>query len=342
MNIYKKYPIYACLIILLALFSACSKDNIEPEPEHIPDWIEIKGKSEFDLFNDIYFLNDNFGLISGTSGTLLKTPDGGSTWKKMDVGTEITLSRTSGLDEKTFAAAGNSLFVTTDQGNSFSEIISLQDVGRISDIKFINKQLWYVVGGNRVYKTIDGGTNWNLIYSIESLNLYRMHFTSANTFYVFGGNHWNNWMGTGEIWSYGFLSKTTDGGDNWVEFQDSIIISTELFGISFINDNVGYVTNGFKEIYKTTDGGYHWTYINSSDFSPGGLLFINEHTGYCPSGKKLYKTTDGGANWKVDLDLDSLEFSSIQKIIKTENYLYVLDFVGRVFKKSKTNYDNNY
>lgn len=297
MNIYKKYPIYAYLIILLALFSACSKDNFEPEPPYIPDWTEIKGKSELNIFYDIYFTDDNFGLISGSSGSLLKTTDGGSTWQKLDAGTEITLFRTSGLDENIFAAEGNSLFVTTDQGNSFSEVISLQDIGRIHDIKFINQQLWYVVGGNRVYKTIDGGTNWNLIYSIESLNLHKMHFTSANTCYVCGGNHWNNWMGTGEIDSYGFLSKTTDGGDNWVEFQDSIIISTELYGISFINDDVGYITNGFHEIYKTTDGGY---------------------------------------NWKVDFDLDSLQSSSIKKIIKTENYMYVLDFVGRVFKKSIT------
>lgn len=341
MNIYKKYPVYACLIILLALFPACSKNNFEPEPQYVPDWIEINGKSELNIFYDIYFLNDNYGLISGSSGILLKTTDGGSTWQKMDVGTEISLFQTSGLDENTFAAAGNSLYVTTDQGNSFSEIISLDVARGISSIKFITKHLWYVAGGNRVYKTIDGGANWDLIYS-PSLNLYRMHFTSANTFYVFGGAHWNSWMGSDEIDSDGFLSKTTDGGDNWVEFQDSIIISTELLGVSFINDNVGYMTNLSREIYKTTDGGYNWIYINSPDFYTFKMLFINEQTGYCPSRKKLYKTTDGGANWKVDLDLDSLQSSSIQKVIKTENYMYVLDFVGRVFKKSITIYDNNY
>jgi len=81
MNVYKKYPVYTCLIILLALFSACSENNFEPEPQYLPDWTEVKGKSEFNLFYDIYFLNDNFGLISGTSGTLLKTPDGGANWK---------------------------------------------------------------------------------------------------------------------------------------------------------------------------------------------------------------------------------------------------------------------
>jgi len=81
MNVYKKYPVYGCLIILLALFSACSENNFEPEPQYLPDWTEIKGKSELNIFYDIYFLNDNFGLISGTSGTLLKTPDGGANWK---------------------------------------------------------------------------------------------------------------------------------------------------------------------------------------------------------------------------------------------------------------------
>ena len=71
------------------------------------------------------------------------------------------------LDENIFAAAGNSLFVTTDQGNSFSEIISL-DVG-ISDINFINKQLWYVAGYNSVYKPTDGGANWEVDLDLDSL-----------------------------------------------------------------------------------------------------------------------------------------------------------------------------
>ncbi|VAW24230.1 hypothetical protein MNBD_BACTEROID01-585 [hydrothermal vent metagenome] len=323
------------IFLTILIISACSKNNIKPEPQYLPDWTEVKVKSDNISFFDIYFLNDNFGLICGSSGTLLKTIDGGTTWQKMELGTDISFFRTSALDENTFAAGGKSLFATTDQGNSFSEITKPQDVKNISDIKFIDEQLWYVIGGNRVYKIIDAGTHWELIYNPTPYFLKGMLFTSAETCYTFGGETISDWI-DGEIYSSGFLSKTTDSGGTWVEFQDSIITSAELMGISFINNNIGYFTNYFGEIYKTTNGGNNWTHVDSTGTWITNLLFINEHTGYYPKGKKLYKTTDGGANWEIDLDLDSLQLS-FSKIINTENYLYLLNEDGSVFKKSNIN-----
>jgi photosystem II stability/assembly factor-like uncharacterized protein len=316
------------IFLILLLFSACSKDN--PELPYFSDWTEIKAKAESGAFSDIYFLNDNFGIICGTSGTLLKTTDGGLSWYEEGLETDILLDVAFILDENTFAAGGDhSLFFIKDEANYFKEYSTPKE---INGIMMLTNKLWYIHGFDNIFKTTDAGVNWNLIYNSPDFLLRGMVFTSSGTCYAYGGGTASDWI-DGEILSSGFLSKTTDGGDNWVELQDSVITTAELMGTYFINNNTGYIANYFGEIYKTTDGGKNWNYIDSTGTWIDNLLFINEDTGYYPRIEKLYKTTDGGENWEIDLDMFSHE-TFIVKTIDTENYLYLLNGDGSVYKKS--------
>ena len=55
----------------------------------------------------------------------------------------------------------------------------------------------------------------------------------------------------------GTILKTTDGGNNW----EIITGETEddLYGVSFIDSNIGTVVGNFGAILRTTDAGSHWT-----------------------------------------------------------------------------------
>jgi hypothetical protein len=96
--------------------------------------------------------------------------------------------------------------------------------------------------------------------------------------------------------------------------------------IFFVNDSVGYLA-GYRNLYKTTDGGEHWSdvYQVTDEAVINELFFLNEKTGYATftltwgdeanpehSGGWL-KTSDAGISWeRVDLDaaVGSIFFTS--------------------------------
>lgn len=97
--------------------------------------------------------------------------------------------------------------------------------------------------------------------------------------------------------SYGRISKSTNGGLNWIDqsWQNNNGIS----GIFFINAQTGWAvgTNGL--IIKSTNGGTNWAQQTSN--TSGGLYcvqFINTMTGWIGGGwNNFLRTTNGGTNW---------------------------------------------
>ncbi|MEO8210003.1 MAG: T9SS type A sorting domain-containing protein [bacterium] len=93
------------------------------------------------------------------------------------------------------------------------------------------------------------------------------------------------------------LKRTGKGNFNTIP---SNITNTK--SVSFINPNTGYITTGYiptlgYDFYKTTNGGFDWTYINSTNASK--LYFYDEYFGFKLSNRMIYKTTDGGISWIV-------------------------------------------
>jgi len=87
-------------------------------------WEFTNEKDEF--FSAITFPSKSVGYVVGRTGTILKTQDGGTTWKRLR------------------------------NGNN-----PLQTRFFFNDVKFLTEDLGYIVGDNGVvWKTTDGGKNW--------------------------------------------------------------------------------------------------------------------------------------------------------------------------------------
>lgn len=87
-------------------------------------WEFTDEKDEF--FSSIVFPSKSVGYVVGRTGTILKTEDGGKTWKRLR------------------------------NGNN-----PLQTRFFFNDVKFLTEDLGYIVGDNGVIlKTTDGGKNW--------------------------------------------------------------------------------------------------------------------------------------------------------------------------------------
>ena len=202
------------------------------------------------------FLDTLRGFSVGDKGQIMKTTDGGVTWRI----TNMELAMPASL----------------------------------TDIKFYNNQIGYACGYyEAIYKTIDGGEHWRLLhykpgsssyttfeklYIYDSLTVYAggsvglffattnggatwqerkiagtahtiraMHFFSVDT-----GLYVNN--GT-----YGYIRKTNDGGYTW--FNDTIpgvAPNANFYDIKFLNRDTAFIC-GVGMILKTTDGGANWT-----------------------------------------------------------------------------------
>jgi photosystem II stability/assembly factor-like uncharacterized protein len=77
--------------------------------------------------------------------------------------------------------------------------------------------------------------------------------------------------------------------------------TADLRGISFLNENTGYVC-GAGTILKTTNGGINWVNINSINLLKlfTKIQAIDENIVYCVGMfNTIIKSTNGGANWDI-------------------------------------------
>ena len=74
----------------------------------------------------------------------------------------------------------------------------------------------------------------------------------------------------------------------------------ELFSISFVNADTGYVVGGCP-ILKTVDGGQHWIEQSYDDsiYGLNTIYFVNADIGYAVGDNAVLKTEDGGNRWNT-------------------------------------------
>ena len=245
----------------------------------------------------LFFVDSLNGWAAGASSCVLKTTDGGETWKEQFVPLPTTLRKIYFSDRnkgviiggEVWAPYSGSVLVTTDGGDTWVDrdpISYPNDTRGFNDLHFLNESVGYIAGFNGVYKTYNmgqtwlpkGGTGWATA----------IYFTDAQTGYL--GN------------TTGSLLKTTDGAGTWVEVAN--MHWTWHKDIKFVNSQVGWlVSTGLYDNYgiirKTTDGGLSWAVQDSQTntcynaiqiIDPLNVIVVGE------GGRILY-TTDGGSQW---------------------------------------------
>ena len=243
------------------------------------------------FYNSVKFANNELGFIVGSNGIILKTIDGGHSWTNLSE--EITLNGLRAINFPVNAQTGYiakyGILKTTDGGNTWIE----QNVeATVNKIKFLDNDTGYIVGDNgSIFKTINGGQNWEYVVSGIDQYLFDLEFpVNSMTGYVSGES--------------GKLAKTTDGGNTWTPIGS---FNKDIMAMCFPTDNqVGYVATAYQRIYKTINGGETWDLKfdgNIPGSSMADILFpFDTQTGYALSygnGSKILKTTDGGDNWQI-------------------------------------------
>ncbi len=319
------------------------------------NWNESLIQSDFTYFDAIYFTNPLIGHISVgkyRSVYIMRTTDGGMSWNKKDsLVSATTASRWYDIDfyDENFGVIvgdkKDAQRYTTDGGNTWLKSNPINDVffRDQKTVKWLNStdvislgegnEYWGVV--TPIYKSTDGGKTWNKKTQYPLNNYDRVkdsYFKNPFEGIAVGSNGF----------SLAYISKTTDGGENWYAsfltysfglkaiagYGDKVIVlgigshilisndfglswnlhkwftPNSIYGIQFIG-NKGFAITRYSDFYKTDDvDGNIWYYKSSAPmWESVAMQFINETTGFIlKENRHIVKTTDGGESWRTVLE----------------------------------------
>jgi photosystem II stability/assembly factor-like uncharacterized protein len=291
-------------------------------PEVLPQnfWEKINSPTS-KLLNSISFMDSLNGWVSGDSGLIIHTSNGGMDWETPYSNDSLNVVNIFFLNDQLGWAAASSQFYepygtyilkTTNGGiNWTSEYLRLGEA-YINSLCFLDSLTGFAVGYPQVFhRTTDGGTNWfkvNLDSSIAaSYPPISIKFYSPQYGFACGGVRDIK----GVIW------RTTNGGLNWKTVVDTLT-SEPLYDIH-IFDSLHVIAMGGDPEFGTsqvitTDGGETWEYTALGVFYfPFSIGFRTDVEGWVPMGeqRKFLYTSDSGENWAEIITPDSTDVSRI-------------------------------
>ncbi|KQC07127.1 MAG: hypothetical protein APR54_06355 [Candidatus Cloacimonas sp. SDB] len=170
---------------------------------------------------------------------------------------------------------------------------------------------------NEIYYTQDGGSNWDVIYTLEDSLEYFTSFQMVDDCFGWGTKVWrNNHHPYNRIISY---LRTNNGGNDWIDMTEYIPDLDVIEAFYFFNQDIGFFAGGIDpddhsaKIYKTIDGGYNWyltetppiyyEYPNLVTYQVIDFFFLDEYHGWAACAAWVdagltISTTDGGNTWE--------------------------------------------
>jgi photosystem II stability/assembly factor-like uncharacterized protein len=293
---------------------------------------------------------------SGTSGTFLRTIDGGKTWK---VGQVPDAEKLDFRDVEAFDA--NIAYLLSIGNGETSRVYKTIDGGETWKLQFKNTNekvfldafaFWDeqhgiamgdpVDGHFYLMATDDGGNSWKSIETskMPATKAGEAAFAASGTcllaqgksdvFLVSGGNAAR-------------VFRSTDRGLTWIASETPIINGTSgsgIFSIAISDAKTGVIVGGNYEkpnettnnLAFTTDAGKTWTLGSGLNGYRSGVAFINSKTLIAVGSNGSDISTDNGKNWK---NLDKENYNAVQA--KGKNAVWAVGAKGLVAKFTSQN-----
>jgi photosystem II stability/assembly factor-like uncharacterized protein len=287
-----------------------------------------------------------FSLFQGVLRENVVKADNGCSWSAVNTGLTNMWVQSLAIDPKNtntvYAGTHDGAFKSTNGGINWAQInnglTNLRVNCLVIDSQYTNTI--YAGTDEGIFKTIDGGQNWML--SSNGLKTAVVFPPYPSTYSLAIDHQYTNtiYAGTDEG-----IFKTIDGGQNWtwLNGNNSEIGAYQPFPGPYIwslaidsNDsNIIYATVGAEDrgVYKSTNSGQKWIWINNSAVIGYFVDFIiidpsNSNTIYAGG----FKSTDGGLNW-TQIGLTDVTVSSLVIDLTNTNIIYAGTKKG-VFKST--------
>ena len=267
-----------------------------------------------------------------------------------------------------FGAAGGGVWKTIDAGRTWQPLMQHQQASAVGalDISASDPNIIYVgtgqvafrydmLAGDGVYKSTDGGKTWTNVGLKKTQHIGRIIIDPTNPQRVLVAGLGNVFAPNNERGVF----LTTDGGATW---KKTLFVDDSTGGVDLASDpdapSIVYAamwqmqahpwldyfmpqTGPGSGIFKSTDGGEHWTRLTGHGLPSGEYGRIG--LGVAPGSKGqivyatiitsggangLYRSNDGGATWEYvnkDPGLANSYFSRVTVDPTNPNTVYVMD-----------------
>jgi YD repeat-containing protein len=264
-----------------------------------------------DDLHAVAFVGDNVGAAVGANQTILRTTDGGASWKRI-MGPDKSDDFASvifGNDKLGYVRNGftGGLFRTQDAGASWTAFVNPNPSGLYSIKGFSahtareGSYYWMNYAGPfsslALYKTEDA-KNWTKLWDHENHTLggsgASFVFTDANDAWMASTTHPG-----AKMW----VGRSADGGKTWTSEEIKDKVRGGYMRVQAVNKDLGWFCSEYSNyVHASTDGGKTWS---AHDLGTGEipvvrvLQFVDAKTGYVLCGESWHvrKTTDGGKSW---------------------------------------------
>ncbi len=261
-------------------------------------------------------VNDRVAWASGSGSTVLRTEDGGATWKRLTVTSEaLDFRDIDAIDERTayVLSIGNGavsrIYKTTDAGATWTLQFRNDDPKAFLDaMSFWDAQHGIVIGDSidrqfYILVTSDGGQQWTRVapYKLPPALINEGAFAASGTNIAVSGRRYA-WIGLGSA-DRARVLRTTDGGKTWKVFETPIKSnqSSGIFSIAFRDEMNGVIAGGDYQKEKeavdnlavTSDGGVTWKLLK-------GLSGFRSVVAYLPGTPSLVALGPQGGDYSTD------------------------------------------
>ena len=296
------------LLILLCVVVLGSSTRVEAEPSALDTtaWYWLHPRPTGYSLYDVDYV-DAYTAVAVGEGTILRSEDGGATWRQLRSPVSYGLWAISFADEWNGLVVGDAgaVFRTTDGGESWVAQSSGTTAG-LRRVSFPDPMNGTAIGkGGVIIRTTDGGATWTPHSAGAGMGLNDVDFCDGLTGMIVGGNT---------------VLSTTDGGVTWTArafpARNTSWTAPTLMDVDVIDASyavmVGHekwtwpateVFNGV--VYKTTDGGATWSLVHYGA-SWCTVAFADTSTGAIigSEGSDIIftdvaeTTSDGGVSWQ--------------------------------------------